>query len=102
MRRRTLSGEEGNERVTPKTVTLRLWLDSRSEGHVIRWRCVWTIMGFCVAVKLYGSSSTFFTPCIYRGIRGNMGTWGIWAKLNINVEIVVANFVFSQIAVGTI
>ena len=31
-----------------------------------------------------------------------MGTWGIWAKLNINVEIVVANFVFSQIAVGTL
>ena len=31
-----------------------------------------------------------------------MGTWRIWAKLNINVEIVVANFVFSQIAVGTI
>ena len=30
-----------------------------------------------------------------------MGTWGIWAKLNINVEIVVANFVFSQIAIGT-
>ena len=27
---------------------------------------------------------------------------GIWAKLNINVEIFVANFVFSQIAVGTI
>ena len=39
---------------------------------------------------------------LYRGIRGNMGTWGIWAKLNINVEIVVADFVFSQIAVGTI
>ena len=39
---------------------------------------------------------------IHRGIRGNMGTWGIWAKLNINVELVVANFVFSQIAVGTI
>ena len=31
--------------------------------------------------------------------RGEFG--GIWAKLNINVEIVVANFVFSQIAVGT-
>ena len=26
----------------------------------------------------------------------------IWAKLNINIEIVVANFVFSQNAVGTI
>ena len=39
---------------------------------------------------------------VNRGIRGNMGTWGIWAKLNINVEIVVANFVFSQMAVGTI
>ena len=26
---------------------------------------------------------------------------GIWAKLNINVEIVVVNFIFSQIAVGT-
>ena len=33
-------------------------------------------------------------------IRENMGTWGIWAKLNINDEIVVANFVFSQIAAG--
>ena len=37
-----------------------------------------------------------------RGIWGNMGTWGILAKLNINVEIVVANFVLSQIAVDTI
>ena len=27
---------------------------------------------------------------------------GIWAKLNNNVQIVVASFVFSQIAVGTI
>ena len=50
-------GEEGNERVTQKTVTLRLWLDTRSVRHVIRWRCVWTIMGFCAAAKLYGSSS---------------------------------------------
>ena len=33
-------------------------------------------------------------------ILGEFG--GIWAKLNINVEIVVANFLFSQIAVGTI
>ena len=54
---KALSGEEENERVTPKTVTLRLWLDSWSGGHVIKWRCVWTIMGLCVAVKLYGSSS---------------------------------------------
>ena len=33
----------------------------------------------------------------------NIGEFGgIWAKSNINIEIVVANFVFSQIAVGTI
>ena len=32
-----------------------------------------------------------------------IGEFGvIWAKLNINVEIVLGNFVFSQIAVGTI
>ena len=54
----TLSGVEGNERVTQKTVTLRLWLDSRSGGHVIRCRCVWTIIGFCVAAKLYALSSS--------------------------------------------
>ena len=40
-------------------------------------------------------------PQKLRRIRENMRTWGIWAKLNINVEIVAAIF-FSQIAVDTI
>ena len=48
---------------------------------------------------IFGDLGGIKLPDMSRGIRRNMG---IWAKLNINVEIVRANFVFSQIAVGTI